>query len=137
MSRKPDSYGRDATSPLHTPLKGWRQVVERTWTESGRHNLSVIAAGCAFYALFAIFPALTALITLFGLTANPVTLEAQFEILALVLPPSAFHMVVDQTRRIVEASACAGPKPRAEPRARAVERDLAYPGRVLGAQRRL
>jgi membrane protein len=105
MSSKPDAYGRDATSPLSVPLKGWRQVVERTWTESGRHNLSVIAAGCAFYALFAIFPALAALVTLFGLTTNPTTsIDAQFEVLGLVLPPAAFDMVVEQTQRIVAAS---------------------------------
>ena len=103
-SRKPDPYGRDAASPLSIPLKGWRQVVQRTWIESGRHSLSVIAAGCAFYALFAIFPALSALITLFGLTANPATADAQFEVLGLVLPPAAYDMVVEQTRRIVAAS---------------------------------
>jgi len=61
MSRKPDPYGRDARRPYHIPLRGWWQVIHRVWTESGRDNLSVVAAGCAFFALFAIFPALTAL----------------------------------------------------------------------------
>ena len=41
---------------MHIPLKGWWQVAQRVWTESGRDNLSVVAAGCAFYALFAVFP---------------------------------------------------------------------------------
>ena len=58
MTRKPDPYGRDATLPYHIPLKGWWQVAERVWSESNRDNLSVVAAGCAFFALFAIFPAL-------------------------------------------------------------------------------
>jgi len=58
MTGKADPYGRDATRPYHIPLKGWRQVAERVWAESSRDNLSVIAAGCAFYALFAIFPGL-------------------------------------------------------------------------------
>jgi membrane protein len=64
MRRKPDPYRRDARRPYHIPLKGWRQVAERVWSESSRDNLSVIAAGCAFYALFAIFPGLSALISL-------------------------------------------------------------------------
>ena len=66
VSRKPDPYGRDAKRPYHIPLRGWQQVIQRVWTESGRDNLSVVAAGCAFFALFAISPALTALISLYG-----------------------------------------------------------------------
>ncbi len=91
MSRKPDPYGRDATRPYHIPLKGWWQVAQRVWTESGRDNLSVVAAGCAFYALFAIFPALSALIALYGLTADPATVEQQFGMLSSVLPPQAYR----------------------------------------------
>lgn len=104
MSRKSDSYGRDATGPWQIPLKGWWQVAQRVWTESGRDNLSVVAAGCAFYALFAIFPALSALIALYGLTANPATVDAQFGMLSAVLPPEASDMVIEQTTRIAEAS---------------------------------
>ena len=60
MNRKPDPYGRDAIRPFQIPLKGWWQVAQRVWSESNRDNLSVVAAGCAFFALFAIFPALSA-----------------------------------------------------------------------------
>jgi membrane protein len=104
MRRKPDPYGRDAMRPYHIPLKGWRQVAERVWTESSRDNLSVVAAGCAFYALFAIFPALSALIALYGLTADPTTVEQQFSTLDLVLPAEAYNIVIEQIRRIGEAS---------------------------------
>ena len=107
MNRKPDPYGRDATRPLQIPLKGWWQVAQRVWTESARDNLSVIAAGCAFFALFAIFPALSALISFYGLTVDPATIELQFGMLALVLPPQAHDMVVEQTKRVAEASGSA------------------------------
>lgn len=104
MNRKPDPYGRDATCPYHIPLTGWWQVAQRVWIESSRDNLSVVAAGCAFYALFAIFPALTALISLYGLTADATTVEQQFGILSSVLPSEAFNMVVEQIRRIAQSS---------------------------------
>jgi len=104
MSRKPDPYGRDATRPYHIPLKGWWQVAQRAWSESSRDNLSVVAAGCAFYALFAIFPALSALIALYGLNADPATVEQQFGMLAPVLPAQAYDMVIEQIRRIAEGS---------------------------------
>jgi membrane protein len=100
----PDPYGRDAKRPQHIPLRGWWQVAERVWHESGRDNLSVVAAGCAFFALFAIFPALTALISLYGLTADPITAEQQFSILAEVLPDQAYGVVIEQVRRIAETS---------------------------------
>jgi membrane protein len=104
MNRKPDPYGRDATRPLLIPLKGWWQVAQRVWIESGRDNLSVVAAGCAFYALFAVFPALSALIALYGLTADPATVEQQFGMLKSVLPPQAYDIVIDQIRRVAEVS---------------------------------
>ena len=104
MTRKPDPYGRDATRPYHIPLKGWWQVAQRVWSESNRDNLSVVAAGCAFFALAAIFPALSALISLYGLTADPATVEQQFQMLGSVLPSQAYGIVIEQIHRISAAS---------------------------------
>jgi membrane protein len=104
MTPKPDPYGRNARRPYHIPLRGWWQVAQRVWTESGRDNLSVVSAGCAFYALFAIFPALSALIALYGLTANPASVEQQFDLLADVLPAQAYDIVIEQVHRLVDAS---------------------------------
>jgi membrane protein len=104
MNRKPDPYGRDATRPYHIPLKGWWQVTQRVWSESNRDNLSVVAAGCAFFALAAIFPALSALISLYGLTADPATVEEQFRMLGSVLPAQAYDIVIEQIHRISAAS---------------------------------
>ena len=104
MNHKPDPYGRDATRPFQIPLKGWWQVAQRVWSESSRDNLSVVAAGCAFFALFAIFPALSALISLYGLTADPATVEQQFRMLGSVLPAQAYDVVIEQIHRISAAS---------------------------------
>jgi membrane protein len=103
MSSKSDPYGRDATRPFLIPLKGWWQVAQRVWIESGRDNLSVVAAGCAFYALFAVFPALSALIALYGLTANPASVEQQFNMLSSVLPPQAYDIVIEQIRHLAQS----------------------------------
>ena len=100
MNPKPDPYGRDATRPYHIPLKGWWQVAQRVWSESDRDNLSIVAAGCAFFALAAIFPALSALIFLYGLTADPATVEQHFRMLSSVLPPQAYDIVIEQIHRI-------------------------------------
>jgi len=104
MDSKTQSVGRDATRPHHIPLAGWWQIAKRVVAKAGSDNLSVVSAGCAFYALFAIFPALTASISLYGLTADPATVERQFDILKTVLPPQAYEIVIDQIRRIAETS---------------------------------
>ena len=103
MNRKPDPYGRDATRPYQIPLKGWWQVAQRVWSESSRDNLSLVAAGCAFYA-FAIFPALSALISLYAIVADPVRVEQQFGMLGGLLPGQAFDMLTEQIRRLSETS---------------------------------
>lgn len=95
-----DPYGRDAEHPLQIPFKGWGQVARRVWTESARDNLSVIAGGGAFFALFAFLPALAALILFYA----PTTKELQLGILSLVLPPQAYELVVEQSGNIADAS---------------------------------
>ena len=79
-------------------------MAERVLSESSRDNLSVVAAGCAFYALFAIFPALSALISLYGLVADPANIEQSFDMLGYVLPQQAYDIVIEQIRRVAQAS---------------------------------
>ncbi|HEY7747592.1 MAG TPA: YihY/virulence factor BrkB family protein [Aestuariivirgaceae bacterium] len=82
----------------------WRQVVARVWRKSRHDHLSVVAAGCAFYAFFAIFPALSAVISLYGLTAVPTEVERTFGVLSAILPPQAYDIVIDQIRYIAGSS---------------------------------
>jgi membrane protein len=104
MSRNPNPLGYKATRAYHIPLKGWWQIVKDVLSKAAGDNLSVVSAGCAFYALFAIFPALTAAIALYGLTTDPATVERQFGMLKAVLPPQGYEIVIDQIRRIAQTS---------------------------------
>jgi membrane protein len=103
MSRKPDPFGRDATGPLAIPFRGWWQVVKRVWIKSSRDNFSVVAAGCAFFALFAVFPALSGLLSLYSLVAEPSHVEQQFEPLASLLPQQAYDIISAQITRFAQA----------------------------------
>jgi membrane protein len=102
MDSKPETPRFDATRPYDIPLKGWWQIVQRVGHKIVSDNLQVVTAGCAFYALFAIFPALWASISLFGLTTDADTVERQFGMLATVLPPQAYEIVIGEIRRIAE-----------------------------------
>jgi membrane protein len=95
MLKHPDPFGRNAQRPLRIPLRGWWQFVQWVQEESMRANLSVVATGCAFYALFAVFPVITAVVSVYGLTADPANIERHFGLLSTVLPPEAYNLVIE------------------------------------------
>lgn len=98
-SRK--SSGQSARRPHHIPLRGWWRVFVRVFRESQRDNISVVAAGCAFFAVFAIFPAISALVAIYVLWADPTTIQSHLSIVEPLLPPQAYSILLEQTRRIV------------------------------------
>lgn len=72
-----------------------------------RHDISLVAAGCAFYATLAMFPALSVLVSLYGLIFDPASVGRQMELLHGLLPPDAFTLIADQVTTLVA-------RPRAE-----------------------
>ncbi len=65
------ALGRHAKQPGDIPWQGWRQVIRRTYPEIISDRISLVAAGCAFYATLALFPAITMLISVYGLLFDP------------------------------------------------------------------
>ncbi|PPB81177.1 membrane protein [Albidovulum inexpectatum] len=63
-------------------------------------RIPLIASGVAFHAMFALFPALTALITLWGIFADPAIVRAQIEAFDAVMPPDIRNLVTDQLTSI-------------------------------------
>lgn len=94
------SRGRQAPQPTGIPKAGWKDIAWRVYEESDKDNLSMIAAGVAFYAFLAMFPALASLVSLYGLLADPQTVAAQVESLAAVIPQEARTIVHDQLGQV-------------------------------------
>lgn len=65
--------GRTATRPEQIPAPGWWDIVIRVTNDLGRDNVSLVAGGLAMYALLAVFPALAAAISFYGLLFTPWT----------------------------------------------------------------
>jgi len=82
----------------------WWRVLFRVLSESDKRNLSLIAAGVAFYALLSLFPALAALIALWGYFADPAVLQGQLDMAEQLLPSDAFAILGDQVARLVAAN---------------------------------
>jgi membrane protein len=59
-----------------------------------------LAAGVTFYALLAIFPALAALVSLYGLFADPATIASHLQTLAGVLPGGGLEVIGGEINRI-------------------------------------
>lgn len=68
-------------------------ILTHTWQRVNKDNLSGLAAGAAFYALLSIFPMLTALVSLYGLVADPNMVGRQVMAMEGILPPEAVKLV--------------------------------------------
>jgi membrane protein len=95
-------HGRFSGSPLQIPWKGWKDILWRTYVRTGEDRLLAIAAGVVFFGLLAVFPAITALVSSYGLFANPSTIGANLQSLALLLPEGSFQIVQDQIARVLD-----------------------------------
>ena len=61
-----DNRGFQAHSPVEIPMRGWWDISKRVYHNLSQDNLSFVAAGVAFYALLAIFPALAAIVSVYA-----------------------------------------------------------------------
>ena len=92
--------GRHALHPLQIPWLGWKDILWRTGWEMQSDRLFSIAAGVAFYVLLAIFPAITALVSGYGLFFNASTITDNFSLLGDILPDNVLELLRDQAVRI-------------------------------------
>jgi membrane protein len=84
--------------------EGWFSVVKDTLRASTTDRISLAAAGCAFYAMLALFPAISMLLSVVGLVLNPVTAEQQLAVLSGLLPPPVFGLISDRVHQLVSQS---------------------------------
>lgn len=92
--------GADAGAPSDIPAEGWWEIGRRTYHEVDRDRVRAVAAGVTFYGLLALFPALTAFVSLYGLLADPATISDQLTLLDGFLPAGATDFLKEQIGRI-------------------------------------
>ena len=91
-----DVPGGEAETPSQIPLKGWLQVVKRGFAEAGADQVPLLGAGVAFFAFLALFPALIAVVSLYGFFADPATIADQIASMTSALPEQARSLITDQ-----------------------------------------
>lgn len=95
---------RATGDPRQISRAGWKDVLWRTFHGVNDKNLFLIAGGVTYYVLLALFPALVALVSLYGLAFNPSAVETQVNAMSGVLPSSARELVGTELHQIVSAS---------------------------------
>ncbi len=96
--------GRNAKTPWQIPWRGWKDILWRTYEQIGEDRLLAVAAGVVFYGLLAVFPAVTALVSLYGLFASPSAISEQLSLLAGILPQGAVDILREQIGRLTSGS---------------------------------
>jgi len=106
-AKAPEAYdaqepgrGRLAHAPHQIPVRGWKDVLWRTYREVSHDRLTLVAAGVTFYSLLAIFPAIGVFVSLYGLVADVSEVNRQLDSLALFVPPEILIILGDQMTRL-------------------------------------
>ena len=101
-NRKDRARGRDANSPGVIPAKGLKDVFWRVVTEVNDDRVSLIAAGVTYYLLLALFPALGALVALYGFIADPASIASHINVLGSILPPGSLDIILGQLAALTQ-----------------------------------
>ncbi len=92
------------SGPGALPRAGWRQIANRMRSATKRHHASILAGGVAFFAFLSMFPALAALVSVYGLVADPEDVTRQLDAFAGALPPDIYAAIHDQLARLTARS---------------------------------
>jgi membrane protein len=95
-----DDRGRGATTPSAIPARGWKDILLRVYTNFSEHRIMSLAAGITYYSILAIFPAIAALVAIYGLFADPSSIAKHLDQLGGFLPGGAVDVARNQLTRL-------------------------------------
>ncbi len=99
--------GHNAEGPSQIPAEGWWAVMKRVGAGFIEDRLMTEAAGVTFYTLLAIFPAMATLISLYGLVADPASVNQQLNNLNGVVPGGGLDIIREQVKSLTSNGAAA------------------------------
>lgn len=94
--------GREAQAPHEMPGKGWKDILLRTFAQISKDRVMLIAAGATYYTLLAIFPAVTATVSIYGLFADPASISQHVAMLSSVVPEGGLQIIQEQLNRLAQ-----------------------------------
>jgi membrane protein len=100
QAKRERGRGRHASTPSDIPARGWKDILLRVYHNIGEDRVMLVAAGVTFYSLLAIFPAIAALVALYGFFADPASIASHLDAASGVLPSGALDVIRDQMTRV-------------------------------------
>jgi membrane protein len=92
--------GRSATTPSEIPARGWKDILLRVYANVSDHRILALAAAVTYYSLLAIFPALAALVAIYGLFSDAGTIAKHLDQVSGVIPGGAIDVAREQLTRV-------------------------------------
>lgn len=96
--------GRSADEPNEIPRRGWLEVLKRTKAEAKVDDLPLLAGGVAFFGLLALVPALAAIVSIYGLVADPSDVDRQVRDILAGSPAEVQELVTQQMEAVTDQS---------------------------------
>jgi membrane protein len=96
--------GRDATSPAEIPATGWKDIRWRVYANIGEHRILALAAGMTYYSILAIFPALAALVAIYGIFTDAGSIAKHLDDVSGFVPGGAIDVAREQLTRVSSKS---------------------------------
>ncbi|MGL5839145.1 MAG: YihY/virulence factor BrkB family protein [Sphingorhabdus sp.] len=96
----PIKLGGNARHFWQIPARGWWNILRRTYTETNDDNLSVVAAGVAFYIFLAFVPLLASIVLIYGLAVDRQQVAEHILLIATNLPQDIAGIISDQLKAI-------------------------------------
>jgi membrane protein len=93
-------HGRHAASPSDIPAVGWKDILWRVYGNIGDHRILALAAGMTYYSILAIFPALAALVAVYGLFSDPTSIAKHLDEVSGFVPGGAVEVAREQLTRV-------------------------------------
>ncbi|TFL19229.1 YihY/virulence factor BrkB family protein [Jannaschia formosa] len=81
----------------------WWSLAKRVWLQIDEMNMMLISAGVAFYGMLALFPALAAIVALWGMFNDPANVLPQLEYYRSIIPADAYSLVATQIQALTSA----------------------------------
>jgi membrane protein len=101
---KESGRGRHALVPWQIPWAGWKDIFWRLYASVNDNRLLAVAGGVVFFSLLAIFPAIAAFVSLYGLIADASTIDSHLSLAAGVFPTGAVDILHEQIARLTAKS---------------------------------
>ena len=83
----------------------WKSVGLATGHRFGENRATLVAAGVTYFLLLALFPAVTAFVSIYGLFADGTTIAKNMALLSTVVPAGGLQIINDQLSRLTAQGA--------------------------------